>query len=266
MTVLVVVEAAAILLLGLLVVGLLRSHVEILRQLHELGGGQADLGLPASAQAQTQVPASAVDLTVGGATGTEAHDLAGQTPAGEAAAIGVIGTTHDSLLAFLSSGCLTCGGFWEALGHRGDLGLPAGTRVIAVTKSPDDESQSAVRKLAPTGRTVVMSNGAWADYQVPGSPYFVHVSGPAGRVIGEGTASTWEQVVSLVGRATEDRLANGANANAANSADSANSANSPASNGADATARIDAELMAAGVGPGDPTLYPTSMPVPGEEQ
>ena len=39
MTVLVVAEAAAILLLGLLVAGLLRSHAEILRRLHELGAG-----------------------------------------------------------------------------------------------------------------------------------------------------------------------------------------------------------------------------------
>ena len=33
------VQVAAIALLGLLVVGLLKSHAEILRQLHELGAG-----------------------------------------------------------------------------------------------------------------------------------------------------------------------------------------------------------------------------------
>ena len=42
MTALLVVEAAAIVLLGLLVVGLLKSHAEILRQLHDLGAGRAE--------------------------------------------------------------------------------------------------------------------------------------------------------------------------------------------------------------------------------
>ena len=40
MTGLVIAEAVAIALLGLLVAGLLRSHAEILRALHELGAGQ----------------------------------------------------------------------------------------------------------------------------------------------------------------------------------------------------------------------------------
>ena len=41
MTALIVVEAAAIVLLGVLVVGLLKSHAEILRQLHDLGAGRS---------------------------------------------------------------------------------------------------------------------------------------------------------------------------------------------------------------------------------
>jgi hypothetical protein len=240
-TALIVVEGAAILLLGLLVVGLLRSHAEILRQLHELGADRdGDIGVT-----------TPVDLSVGGSTGSAAQDVSGLTPRGEAAAIGVSGTGHDTLLAFLSSGCLTCAGFWQALGRTDNLGLPTRTRVIAVTKSPGDESQAAVRDLAPAGRTVVMSTQAWQDYEVPGSPYFVHVSGPNRRVVGEGTASTWEQVVSLVARANEDRMARTAR----------HQDDEPAG-----AARIDAELMAAGVLPGDPTLYPTAPPVSDERR
>ena len=235
------IQAAATVLLGLLVVGLLKSHAEILRQLHELGAGR-DEG------PQHPVP---VQLSgAGNATGTAAHDLGGQTPAGEAAAVAVVGAPHDTLLAFLSSGCLTCAGFWQALGGAGDLGLPAGMRVLAVTKSPGDESESAVREVAPAGRTVVMSTQAWLDYEVPGSPYFVHVDGRTGRVVGEGTAASWAQVVGLVGRAAEDRHV------------ATMRIQLPEARGD----QVDQELMAAGILPGDPNLYPTSAPGSGDDE
>src|SRR5690349_24069344 len=94
------IQVTATVLLGLLVIGLLKSHAEILRQLHELGAGRTE---------EPTRPVS-VDLTTGRASGAEAHDITGPTPAGEAAAIAVRGTPHDTLLAFLSSGCLTCNG------------------------------------------------------------------------------------------------------------------------------------------------------------
>lgn len=235
------IQAAATVLLGLLVVGLLKSHADILRQLHELGAGRTEEPRP--------VP---VDLAVGSATGTRAHDMAGQTPDGEAAAVAVLGATHDTLLAFLSSGCLTCNGFWEALGKGGDLGLPAGMRVVAVTKGPGEESESSVAGLASPGQTVLMSTQAWSDYEVPGSPYFVHVNGSAGRVVGEGTAATWPQVVGLVTRAAGDRRT---------SRDGAHSRHNDGQGD-----RIDEELTAAGVLPGDPSLYPTSPPEIGDNE
>ena len=222
------VQVAAIALLGVLVIGLLKSHAEILRQLHELGAGRAE-------ENGHSVP---VEFARAGASGAAAHDVVGRTPAGEAAVVAVRGVAHDTLLAFLSSGCLTCAGFWEALGAGGDLGLPPGMRVLAVTKDPGEESESVIGRLA-SGQTVVMSTQAWFDYEVPGSPYFVHVRSTTGRVAGEGTASTWEQVVSLVSRASADatRARSGA--------------------GED---RIDQELTAAGILPGDPSLYPTVPP------
>ena len=226
------VQLAAIALLGVLVIGLLKSHAEILRQLHELGAGRGEDNGHA-------VP---VGLAPGGSSGAAAHDVAGRTPAGEAAVVAVRGVAHDTLLAFLSSGCLTCAGFWEALGAGGDLGLPANMRVVAVTKDPGEESESTIRGLS-SGQTVVMSTQAWFDYEVPGSPYFVHVNATTGRVSGEGTASNWEQVVSLVSRAAAD-----------------------ATRSSRGEERVDEELMAAGILPGDPSLYPAAPPgddVPG---
>ncbi len=238
MTALIVVEAVAIVLLALLVVGLLRSHAEILRQLHELGAGRDEAPGP-----------TPVDLRPrSNATATPAHDIAGVTPRGEALAVGVAGAEHDTLLAFLSSGCLTCAGFWEALRQERELGLPAGSRVVIVTKGAGEESESAIREVSPPGLAVVMSTEAWLEYEVPGAPYFVHVDGPSGRVVGEGTAVTWDQVVSLATRSADDRLARGALAVDRNSDQSRE-------------ARIDDELMSAGVYPGDPSLYPTAPPV-----
>ena len=39
---------------------------------------------------------------------------------------------------------------------------------------------------------------------MPYAPYFVYVSGPAGRVVGEGVAATWEEVRALVANAVAD--------------------------------------------------------------
>jgi hypothetical protein len=130
------------------------------------------------------------------------------TTGGEAVGIAVVGTPHDTLVAFLSSGCLTCAAFWEAFADP-RLGLPAGTRLVVVTRGEEHESPSALRDLAPPGLPVVLSTGSWEAYDVPGPPYLVHVEGPTGRVLG---------CASL-------------------------------------QARADAELLAAGIGPGHPSLY-----------
>ena len=228
------VQVAAIVLLGLLVIGLLKSHAEILRQLHELGAGRTE-------EISDPVPVALAGRVSSGAT---AHDLRGVTPEGEAAGVAIVGSAHDTLLAFLSSGCLTCAGFWKALGADSDLRLPAGMRVVAITKGPGEESESEVRSLAPPGQTVVMSTQAWLDYAVPGSPYFIKVNGPTGRVTGEGTAVTWEQVLSLLSRAAADMP------------DAAAGARFEADRRGEG--QVDRELSAAGILPGDPSLYPTA--------
>jgi hypothetical protein len=206
-------ETVVLVLLTIVVAGLLRSHGEILRRLHALDGdGDGD-------GAVNEPPAIAT------ATGT-VHDIAGMGLDDDAMQL-AIGGSGRSLLAFLSSGCLTCRNFWSAFEDSDALGLPDDVRLIVVVKDASEESTTALQELAPGNVTIVMSSAAWSDYRVPGSPYFVLVDGAARRVRGEGTAATWEQVRRLLLQAIGD----------------------------DRELAIDRELLAHGIGPGDPTLY-----------
>lgn len=260
MTAVVVVLGALVALLGLLVVGLLRSHAEILKRLHDLGAGiEADPGAAPSPAAVPPVPADGLrpgrDFQVmpqmpspperegfGGSA-----DLAGFGPGtGETVTLRVTGVEHDTIVAFLSSGCVTCQRFWDAFRKPRKLGLPVGTRLVVVTKGAEAESESSVAKLAPPGVTTIMSTQAFTDFDVPGSPYFVQVHGPSGRVRGEGTGPDWDQVRSLLSQAGDDTDLAGRLAGS----------NVPKPDAdAERESRIDRELFAAGVEPGDPSLY-----------
>lgn len=184
MRVLMGVETAMLVLLSVLVAGLLRSHAEILRALHRLG---VDLDDPRRDDLAAAPPAA-----------TQAYDVSGVGPDGDAVHIGVAGVRPSTLLVFLSSGCATCQPLWDGL-RRGETDLPDLTRVVVVARGAGHESPALLRELAPPGVPVVLSEAAWADYAVPGSPYFVHVDG--GRVVGEGRAQGWAQLRSLLGRA-----------------------------------------------------------------
>jgi len=200
MTAVVVALSVAVLLLAVLVAGLLRSHAEILKALHELGAGL-----------ELDRAAGPVDVTVDGVraprrqgsrAGAETADaVVGETLDGEAVALPLTGG-RDVLLAFLSSGCLTCAAFWEAFAEP-SLAVPGDARLVVVTKSLDEESPSALRARAPRQVTVVASSSAWEGFGVPGSPYFVYVDG-TGRVVGEGSAATWPAVATLMGQAHAD--------------------------------------------------------------
>ena len=234
MTLLVIVETFVLVLLVLLVAGLLRSHAEILRRLEERPSAQA-LELEQGRLTPVTRP-----------TGSVAFDLAGTTLAGEPIKVTVQSPGTTTLLAFLTSGCLTCRGFWEAFAPQWRPAMPGGARLVLVTKDTDMESPSKLRELAPPDVTLVMSTAAWDAYHVPMSPYFILVDGTAGEVVGEGTAETWPQVLSLLTDAVADletavpRPTNG-------------HARPPAR--VERTERIDAELAEAGIGPEHPSLY-----------
>jgi hypothetical protein len=225
--ILVGVETLLLVVVGILLAGVLRSHAELLRRLE---AGERSARGPVLADGLPEPPAAAV---------ADAVDVVGATLAGDAVKIAVAGAPDSTLLAFLSSGCLGCGPFWDALGEA-SLDVPGGARVVVVTKDTEYESPSKLLELAPEGVPLVMSSDAWERYRVAGSPYFVLVDGPTGRVRGEGTATSWPQVASLLRDAIADAELRGAGA---------------AADPAARLARADAELASAGIGPGHPSLY-----------
>ena len=172
-------------------------------------------------------PADTVPRPESARGGRRAHDLAGTTPSGGARHIAASG---DLLLAFLSSGCSSCARLIDSVPEAA-AELPAATRLVVVTKSAEVERTRRFRPLEQHV-DVVMSSAAWDDYAVPGSPYFVHVE--QGAVAGEGSGTSWSRVASLLADALAERA--------------------PSESGP----RVDAALEAAGIGPGDPSLYPTS--------
>jgi hypothetical protein len=227
MTALVVALAVAVLLLAVLVAGLLRSHAEILKALHELGAG---LELD-RAEGPVDVTIEGVRTPRRSGAAETADSVSGETLDGESVALSLT-TGTDTLLAFLSSGCTTCGAFWEAFAEQ-QVEVPGDARLVVVTKSLDEESAGTLEKRAPRHVPLVASSSAWEGFGVPGSPYFVYVDG-TGRVVGEGSAATWPAVATLMGQAH---------------ADDAHRRGRLSREGRD-----DAALAAAGIRPGDPSL------------
>jgi hypothetical protein len=241
MVVLVTILSVVVAMLALLVAGLLRSHAEIIRTLQELGG---DIGSRASTSSE------AVAAPTSGSRAPS--DLVGTSPDGDAVSIGVVGARHSTLLAFLSSGCHTCADFWASFADADALDVPGDARLVIVTKDGGEESHSKIGKLAPVDVPVVMSNPAWQAYDVPVVPYFVYVDGPSRQIIGEGAAPNWQQVGSLLGQALEDAgLVDG-------NGRRRRGVRARPRRDADREARVDQDLLAAGITPGDPSLYPTS--------
>lgn len=227
---LVLTEAVAIVLLGVLVAGLLRSHGEVLRTLHNLGAGM------------DPVTPNRVDVEFAprGVGQPRAARINGETLDGELLSRPLVGE-RDTLLAFLSGGCESCLPFWQAFDHG--VAVPGGAELLVVSGGTDRESETLLRRLAPGDIPVVMSSSAWEDFEVPGSPHFVYVDGRTGRVVGEGAAPTWPQVASLLERAIGDRRPD-SGADAQMYADDR-----------DDPRRVDDVLAAAGIGPGHSSLY-----------
>ena len=222
MDALIVIEAIVIGLLVVLVAGLLRSHAEILRQLHALGGGEHP--------AETFVPPprrSALGPT-------PLANLSGPTPEGGTASVALTGSRGYSLLAFLSTTCTSCQPFWQGL--SGDLNF-SGARPIVVTKDPNEESPADIARMASGKVTTLMSSDAWDAFKVPATPYFALVDNANATVVGEGSATNWGRVGEMVSRAISDHAHPLHSSTAARKAD------------------VDQELREAGIEPGDERLY-----------
>ena len=188
MIALTVVLGVVVALVTVLVAGLLRSHADILKALHDLGAGVGD-------------------------------------PVGDTTASSTSGPS------------------------AGPQSVPL-TMGPALAKGPEREIPGEVAALAAPGLSVLMSSDAWTDYEVPGSPFFVLVDGTSGRRVGEGVANQFRQVAELVRRAEVDAAAFTLGTRPGRDV------------GIDGPAREsanDRELLDAGIRPGDPSLYPTSL-------
>jgi hypothetical protein len=221
-TVVMIVETAVLAVVVLFLVAVLRSHAEILRRLGAVEGPGGERIPPSSAFA-----------------GSEAQDIVGETLDGDAAKVALGPGLPNTLLAFLSSGCASCAPLWSSL--SGGAAAPANTRVLVVTKGPEAESVTRLRELASPGAEVVMSSDAWRAFAVPSTPHFVLVDGQSMEIAGRGSATTWEQLVTLVNQAV---------------ADSSHHARQAQDSSARAR-RAEEALAAAGITPGHPSLYPS---------
>lgn len=237
MTGVVVAEAVLVVLIGFFAVGLLYSYAGLLRRVARLEQDGERLDPPRAAG-----PASPASESPPGL------DIVGTSLSGDAVTMAVSGVRHDTLVAFLSSGCSTCARFWADLPRAGAWAEGGGTRLVVVTQGAESESPSALASLAsPDVVDTIMSSACWQDYRVPGSPYFVLVDGGSGLVRGEGTAMGWDEVFKLMALAEGDSvLAPGALPRT----------RKPASDAAREVA-VDRELLRAGIRPGDPSLYPS---------
>ncbi len=246
MTLLVVLLAIAVGVLTLLVFGLLRTHAEILRALDRAGISLSDTAAATATSAATPLASQA-----SGSVSTHAsqvHDLVGSVPGGGPAKIVVSGVEHFTLLAFLSPGCRTCKRFWEAFAVP-DLDLPGtNTRLVIVGQDPVHDSESALAQLVPPGIKAVLSSAAWQQYDVPGSPYFVLIDGSGSRVVGAGSALSWQQLRDLLEQALTD-------AGLATSTGEASAVSRHSARRRNRKTRADQALRSAGIGPGHSSLY-----------
>lgn len=271
MTLAVVLLGVAVAVLGALVVSLLRSHADILRILDDAGfdldptspGASAGDSDTSGGRGGSRVPADGSGTVEGvpgdsGTLGRKPADVTGVSPSGDAVTYGL--THGETLVAFLTSGCSTCQRFWEAFAAGDELTdgqLEDGTRLVVVTQGEDSESPAAVADLAGPEVPVVMSTDAWEDFGVPVAPYFVLVAD--GQVVGEGAAAQWSQVASLLAKARGD-----VESVRAQRSERTRSRRSVITGNRD---RIDADLAAAGIRPGDPRLShgPSDVGLPAAE-
>jgi hypothetical protein len=245
MTVVVALDTLAVLFLALLVAALLRSHAEILKRLEA-----ADRGASDRSGAARMDPSLAP--VADGRSGARAIDIEGTTVDGEPATRALSTEKSGTLLAFLTSGCSTCGEFWRRFA-AGTV-VPGGADLLAVVKDSDHESPVKLRALAGGRVPMVMSSDAWEDYTVPVAPYFVFVHG--GTIHSEGAASRWEQVESLLADAIAETPLGGP---------SLVRVDPRVGDGHPERIRAaDQALEAAGIGPGDPRLYFGEEPPPGD--
>lgn len=256
MIALVTIETALLLILSVLVAGLLRGYATVLRRLHQLDGGAQPAAAPPF-RTISAIPEPTGQRIEGRDEWAPAHDIDGISLRGEISSVRTVGVEHDTIIAFLSSSCEGCTGFWHELAApNGSWAAPGGARLLVVTKGADEESPAALSKLCPPGVDLLMSSQAWAEFEVPGSPYVVVTDGQTGRIKGEGSGTSFSQVGGLIQQSVDDRdhpvLPTGVAAT--------KQVVKPVAD-REREQDVDRVLLRAGITPGDPSLYiPSDAP------
>ena len=229
-TTILVVETVVLVLLTVLVAGLLRSHAEILRRLHALGAGlDADAPGQPSRRVRSICAADASESFVGRGRSRRRRPARRRDARRGRRARGIARCSRSSRAA---ASRVTGSGTRSPI--RAALDLPDDIRLVVVTKDAEEESISALRKLAPADVPVVMSSAAWTDYRVPGLALLRarrRAGGPGARRRHRRALGAGE---NLLRQAADDASDDGREV------------------------RIDRELLAHGIAPGDPSLYRTA--------
>ncbi|MEZ5228788.1 MAG: hypothetical protein R2710_19625 [Acidimicrobiales bacterium] len=83
-------------------------------------------------------------------------DIVGETPSGGGRTIAVNG--RSATLLVFTTGCATCATFWSEFANGARL--PADTWLVIVTKGGNEESPADVAAMAPAGVVTIMSSDA----------------------------------------------------------------------------------------------------------
>ncbi len=187
-------ETVLLVLLTLVLVGLLRTHADILARLTALEGA-------ASQRLMVEPTLPSSDSTV-----ARIDTIHGFTPDLEEIELSIGASGKHALLAFLSTGCLTCWDFWNALASDDRPVLPDSVELIIVAKDRAEENLARLREAQPTDYPVVMASSLWEQLAVPGSPYFALIHGSNKQMVGAGSARAWPQVMSLLHDALDEQV------------------------------------------------------------
>ena len=235
--------AVVTVLMGIIVVGLLRSHAEILKRLDSLGAGlgnghehESQISLTPPSEARLSLP-----------------DITGVNPDGEPVVASPNLGSDPTLLAFLSTSCSSCSPFWDKLDASSRYFHDYRHRVLIVTRGSEEESPTRAQSLRRGQADVIMSSQAWDDYEVPGAPYFVLIGPGNGGIAGEGSAATFDSLEQFLADSVNDSRWDRDRVNKQRT-DSLGEK------------RVDEDLKRAGLGPDDPRLYSSGNEISDEDE
>lgn len=127
--------------------------------------------------------------------------ISGRSPDGRPMQV-TIDDSGPTLVAFLAAHCDGCETFWHGLGKHEDPILPARLSCVVVTRSPATADADQIARLsADLLWPVVMSEEAWADFQVMSYPVFVLIDGASRSVVAETVGFGWDDVLAMVASA-----------------------------------------------------------------